>query len=98
MHLQGKIARTFTGNMYKCCLYDCSVPIPFRVEHTNIRDNPKFNKALMNSSDQKVLFVDVVSKVNRKDGKVRSIKQSFITCEGVLEIFSASYYGYYYCF
>ena len=63
------------------CTYDCSVPIPFKGDYSNIRNNSKWNKAMINNSDQQILFADVVNKVNRKDGKVGSEGSQYVFAE-----------------
>uniref|UniRef100_A0A8C1IVN4 Unconventional myosin-Ib n=1 Tax=Cyprinus carpio TaxID=7962 RepID=A0A8C1IVN4_CYPCA len=56
----------------KKALYPSSVGQPFKGDYVEITKNPKYQK-LNSLVEDKVLLADVVSKINRANGKVRTI-------------------------
>ena len=49
----------------------CSVSQPFKGDYVEINKNPKYQK-LNSAVEEKVLLADVVNKINRANGKVRT--------------------------
>ena len=51
------------------CVY-FSVGIPFKGDYVLLRNNAKYKKIYSSTSDQFIVFADIMSKVNRNNGKV----------------------------
>ncbi len=47
-----------------------SVPHEFKGEYVRLQNNPKWKKIAMETNDQHLVFADIITKVNRKNGKV----------------------------
>ena len=47
-----------------------SVSHPFKGDYVKLRHNTKWQRIACESNDQHIVFADIVSKVNRKNGKV----------------------------
>ena len=45
---------------------------PFVGDYVKLRENSKWKKMSADTDDQHLVFADIVMKVNRRDGKVRS--------------------------
>ncbi|XP_071478875.1 unconventional myosin-Ia-like [Diadema antillarum] len=54
----------------KKALYPKSVPVPYKGDYVLLRNNAKYKKNYGESSDQFIVFADIMSKVNRNNGKV----------------------------
>lgn len=54
-----------------------SVNQPFKGDYLEIGKNPKYQK-LSSAVDEKVLLADVVNKINRANGKVQTLKMTFL--------------------
>ncbi|XP_033098129.1 unconventional myosin-Ib-like isoform X2 [Anneissia japonica] len=50
--------------------YPASVPVQFRGDYVRLRINTKYSKLAVQTNDQKIIFADVVDKVNRNNGKI----------------------------
>ncbi len=62
---------------YECVCVSVSVSQPFKGDYVEISKNPKYQK-LNNAVEEKVLLADVVNKINRANGKVRTITRATI--------------------
>ncbi|XP_030856038.1 unconventional myosin-Ia [Strongylocentrotus purpuratus] len=54
----------------KKALYPKSVAIPFKGDYVLLRNNAKYKKTHAETSDQFIVFADIVKKINRNNGKV----------------------------
>lgn len=48
----------------------CSVATPFKGDYVLLRNNAKYKKTHAETSDQFIVFADIVKKINRNNGKV----------------------------
>lgn len=53
-----------------CCCH--SIPHPFLGDYVRLRQNVQWKKLCISLNDQYIVFADVVSKITRSTGKVRS--------------------------
>ena len=72
---------------YLLSLFSCSIGHPFLGDYVRLRQNPQWKKICVASNDQYVVFADIINKITRTGGKVRTtyklmgwtqIKQGYI--------------------
>lgn len=51
----------------------CSVPKPFKCDYVQLKNNAKFKAKFGKSPDRDFAFADVVTKIDRKNGKSREV-------------------------
>ena len=54
-------------------VFQCSIPHEFKGEYVRLQNNPKWKKIAVETNDQHLVFADIITKVNRKNGKVSNI-------------------------
>ncbi|KAL5509430.1 hypothetical protein EMCRGX_G004803 [Ephydatia muelleri] len=62
-------ARASTLFLGKKTLYPRSVKIPFKADRINLRNDPRWTKLVAETHEQRVIWADVVQKINRSDAK-----------------------------
>ena len=62
-------ARASSLFLGKKALYPRSVKIPFKADRINLRNDPRWTKLVTETHEQRVIWADVVQKINRSDAK-----------------------------
>nr|WEL12768.1 myosin class I D [Halisarca dujardinii] len=53
----------------KKTLYTRTLPVPFRGDRLNLRNDPRWSRMAADHSEQRVVWADNITKINRNDGK-----------------------------
>ncbi len=54
------------------------MPHEFKGEYVRLQNNPKWRRISLETNDTRLVFADIITKVNRKNAKVRTkVKQSW---------------------
>ena len=61
-----------------------SLPIPFRGDRLNLKSDPRWSRLAAEYSEQRVVWADNITKINRNDGKVLQHSGVLLQHGGVL--------------